>query len=297
LVLIGDKMDKLRIASRGSKLALCQCNMVSEILKEHGVESEIIVVKTKGDKDQVSPLTKIGGDGLFVKEIERCLLNNEADIAVHCGKDLPYKLLPGLMIGGVPIAATANDCLITRRGEDLNGTPIIGTSSPRRTSECLKIFPYAKIVPIRGNIDTRLRKLKDGQYDAIIMAVAGLERMQPSMEDFDVRPFSIDEMIPAPCQGILAIECREGNHDIISLLEKITDKNARRRFEIERDIFCALNADCSVAVGVYCELKEELARVWAFYQNTRIEHTFRESELFQISDYIKKKLLGEEQNE
>lgn len=262
-------MKPIKLATRGSKLALIQANIVKTLLEQQGASAELIIVSTRGDRDQTSPLQKIGGNGLFVREIEAYLLEEKADVAVHSGKDLPYVLAEGLVIGGTPSAAAPNDCLLTRRGTGITPGAVIGSSSPRRTMECRKHHPEANYQSIRGNVDTRLNKLRQGQYDGILLAKAGLDRLGADLSDLDVRVFSTDEFIPAPCQGIIAAECRETDWDTRGLLSGITEETSWRRFLAERAMLQLLQADCSAALGAHCALAGDNAVITGFYNGRR----------------------------
>ena len=247
---------KLTLAARGSLLSRAQVELVQKLLTDQGIETEFLVVKTKGDKDRVRALKEIGGDGLFVREVERALLDGNADVAVHCGKDLPYQLADGLAIVCVPDAASAADCLIwpeNRRQEDLK---VIGSGSARRVTELQKLLPDTVFKEIRGNINTRLEKLREGQYDAIVLAKAGLERLSPDLTGLCVREFAPEEMIPAACQGILALECREDDVQTREILDRINNAAAMRRFRTERELFCRMKADCATALGVHAAYTE-----------------------------------------
>jgi len=262
-------MRKLILATRGSRLALAQANAVQMQLEKFGVTIEQKIVKTGGDKDRTSALSKIGGKGLFVKEIELQLQSGEADIAVHSGKDLPYEIMDGMTIAANPKAADPRDCLIFCQNKELPEKPIIGTGSPRRIEACRRFYPEAEFREIRGNIDTRIRRLTDGEYDAILLAKAGIDRLGLSMEGLVCRVFETEEFIPAACQGILAVECRSEDEEVVALLNRISDPEARLRFELERQIFCELQADCSVAVGAHAEILDGQVRLSAMYQGKR----------------------------
>lgn len=266
-------MMQIILATRGSKLALVQANLVKSALEQLGAEVTLLEVKTKGDQDQSSPINTIGGRGLFVTGIEQYLSEGKADIAVHSGKDLPYKLMPGLTVAGVPAAADARDCLLTRKNEALQETARIGTGSPRRIMECKQFYPYARYESIRGNVDTRLDKLRSGLYDGILLAKAGLDRLQADLSDFDVRIFEPDVFLPSACQGILAVECREQDAEIVRLLQKITDENAQRRFAVERYMLGLMQADCSVALGVHAMLSGDRLTVTALYDGKKAART------------------------
>lgn len=269
-------MKKLVLATRGSKLALAQAEQVKALIEDKGVKCEILIVKTKGDKDRNRSIQEIGGDGLFVREIEKALLDKRADIAVHSAKDLPYELAEGLLIAGVPKAASPTDCLIslkcdTREPADRQVSPkVIGTGSPRRICEYLAIDGNAQFKGLRGNIGTRLDKLSSGEYDAIILARAGLDRLNIDLKNYTLHEFTSDEMIPAACQGIIAIECRSGDLEIAELLADISDPDARRRFDIERSVFCRLKADCKSALGVHAEIDGERIVIKALMDEKKV---------------------------
>lgn len=286
-------MKKLRIATRGSSLALAQSETVRELLSSQGVESEPVIVKTKGDKDRASSIQEIGGDGLFVREIEKCILSGEADLAVHSAKDLPFVLAPELTIGGVPAAADPRDVLLLRRDRDPGSGMIIGTGSMRRISEYRRLDPHAGFKNIRGNITTRASKLRAGDYDGIIMAKAGIDRISLDISDLDIRIFEAEEMIPAPCQGILAVECRKDDRDMIEILSAITDKAASERFEIERKLFRLLNGNCKTAVGINAVIKGEKVTLRALFHNKRMKTSFAVDEADKRLSEIKDELLTE----
>lgn len=247
-------MKKIILATRGSVLALAQASQVKKLLeKSDDVEVGILKVTTKGDVNRTSPLSVIGGNGLFVRGIEEALLDGRADIAVHCGKDLPYELHEDLCIGGVPKAASAGDLLIAHHGALSKAHPVIGTGSPRRAAELKRRFGNAVFAEIRGNIGTRVEKLKRGDYDAIVLAAAGPERCGLDLTGLEVTALTAQECIPAACQGILAVECRKEDREVRSILSKITDAESSARFQIERYLFCRMKADCTMPVGVYTE--------------------------------------------
>ena len=266
-------MKTLKLATRAGKLALVQANHVKDLLAEQGVQAEIIKVTTKGDADRKSSLRAIGGDGLFVRGIEQVLLAGEADIAVHSSKDLPYELADGLVIGGVPKAAAAEDLLLIPKDRPLEAVraagrkPVIGTGSARRRYYCEKLDADVIFEEIRGNITTRIEKLRRGDYDAIILARAGIDRIHYDLSDYEVRHFTAAEMVPSCCQGILAVECREADEEIRALLEKISDEKTRQRFDIERTLFRSMQADCSVAAAVHAQIDEEDLTLYALLDN------------------------------
>ena len=263
-------MDVVRIATRGSLLAKAQAQMVKSALAAFGVESETVIVTTKGDLNRKDPLKEIGGNGLFVREIEKALLQNEADIAVHCGKDLPFEINQKLKIAGVLKAGDPRDCLVTIKDRTMPDDPVIGTGSPRRILEYRRFNPCVRFKDIRGNVNTRIEKLKAGEYDGIILAKAGLDRLEIRDEDLEINVFDTAFIIPAPCQGILAMQCREDDGKICDLIGKITDRDTMDRFTVERDIFCTMGADCSKAVGIYAKIDDGFLDINVMYEENRV---------------------------
>lgn len=261
--------NEIVIATRGSRLALAQTEIVRRQIESRGVSCSVLTVKTKGDKDRKSALSSIGGNGLFVREVEEVLLTEKADIAVHSAKDLPYELSGGLSVPCVMKAADSRDCLVTVKEKAFGENSVIGTGSARRKAQASRLFPSASFREIRGNVDTRLQKLLSGEYDGLILAKAGLDRLKTDLSAFDVRVFSAEEMIPAACQGILAVECRKNDTDTLNLLSQINDEESYLRFSAERVLLSLLNADCSQAVGVHSELDGDLITVSALYQEKR----------------------------
>ncbi len=244
----------IKIATRGSKLALYQANKVKDELQkkfpEHQFQIEILT--TKGDKILDQALSKIGDKGLFTKELETALLNNEADIAVHSLKDLPTKLPENLKLGAVLAGADFRDALVSVSGKklkDLDENDVIATSSLRRKAQLLKINPNFKIVDIRGNVDTRLQKMNDGYCTAMIMAAAGLIRL--GYDKVITEIISPETMIPAVSQGAIAIEMRENDEFIENLLAEINDPITLITTNAERVFLRLLEGGCQVPVGCY----------------------------------------------
>ncbi len=287
----------IRLATRGSALALRQAEMVKALLEKEGYETEIRKYTTAGDRDRIHALVRIGGRGIFVREIEKALLSEEADIAVHSGKDLPYELLDGLVIAGNPAAGDCRDCLITMKGRQLTADAIVGTGSPRRQAEYRRLFPAAQFRDIRGNITTRLRKLESGEYDAIIMALTGMERIGTDFSKYDIRTFSPSEFIPAGCQGIIAVECRREDREMLSLLEKVSDPATRLRFQIERELFCSMKVDCSMPVGIHAELEGDHVEISAMLRNSKAMRRGPVDQYRAMCEEIRDKLLSAEKPE
>lgn len=254
-----------RIGTRGSLLALWQANFIKDLLLSFSPElsPEIRIIKTTGDRNLESPLSEIGGKGVFVKEIEEALLSGEADIAVHSMKDLPAVLPDGLVIGAVAPRHDPRDALLSKGNlklGDLSKGMRIGTGSLRRGAQILNLIPGLSIVPIRGNVDTRIRKLRVGEeYDAILLAAAGLGRMGLLAEASDVIP--ADVMVPAPGQGIIAVECREGDGETRELISAINDAGTWTAGSAERAFLRKLGGDCNIPAGCYAELEGDRIKV------------------------------------
>jgi hydroxymethylbilane synthase len=246
---------KIRIPTRKSKLALAQARLVAdEIIKNFpNAQVELVKISTTGDLILHKPLTAIGGKGVFVSEIERALLDGQIDLAVHSAKDLPLRLEKGLGISSVLKRGNYRDILITQKSEQIKNEPdfVVGTGSLRRRLSLKKLYPNVSFGDIRGNVDTRLEKLSRGEYDAIVLAAAGLERLGlDSNEKFDYTYFDYTEFLPAPCQGIIAVESRE-NDFAAEVARKINDKNTFLCFETEREVLRLLDADCGMPVGAF----------------------------------------------
>ena len=251
---------KLRIGSRGSRLAVVQAETVAALLraKNSALEIEFRRIATTGDRDQHASLAAIGGKGVFVKEIEDALLRREIDLAVHSLKDVPQSLPPGLRLGPPPAREDSRDAVVSRFGELLRELPrgsTIGTSSPRRSAQIQNRYRKRdyRIAPLRGNVDTRLRKVKEGEYDAIVVAAAGLKRLGFEGEITDI--LEPDEMLPAPCQGCLGLELREDDGAVLALLETIRNADADATSRAERAFLQALGGDCLVPVGAHAALE------------------------------------------
>lgn len=247
---------KIIVGTRGSKLAVTQTNWVIKKLKAYHplVEFEVKVIKTKGDIDQQTALDKMGDKGIFTSAIEDELMEGSIDMAVHSMKDMPSILPQGLCFGAVPVREDARDALVLKEGyaslEDLPNGAIIGTGSKRRGYQIHVLRPDLKIVPIRGNIDTRLRKLKEENMDGIILAAAGLNRL--GLQEHISLCFPIDDFIPAPCQGILGIEVRKDNESVLKMLETIADSITTIQYQAERAFMKSIDGGCQLPIGAYC---------------------------------------------
>jgi hydroxymethylbilane synthase len=249
----------IRIGTRGSKLALAQTELVAARLQEEYPEWTIenVILHTEGDRRLDQPLLEFGGKGVFVTEFEEALTQGRIDLAVHSSKDLPMELAEGLTIAGVLPRADARDVLVTRKGKVHSDSLVIGTGSLRRQCQLKELYPNAECISIRGNVPTRLQKVRDGVCDGVVLAAAGLERLGLLEEpDFDYHFFDFDEMIPAGGQGIIAVEGRVQD-EISTMMESISDRDAETELEAERAILKYLNAGCHEAVGVFSKVRHE----------------------------------------
>lgn len=249
---------KIRIGTRQSRLAMAQTNIVRDLISSAipNIEIEIVPIATRGDRIKDVPLSQIGGRGVFAGELEKALQNGKIDIAVHSAKDLPVRLGEGLEISGTPARGNPVDVILNRKGEmpDIMARPVIGTGSMRRRAFAGKHYPNAVFKDIRGNIDTRIQKLLDGQYDGIILAAAGLERLGIyESNDYDVMEFDCGDFLPAPCQGIIAVESRAGS-EISQAMRKISCIDTFICFEAERQVLRLLDFGCSSPVGAYSQI-------------------------------------------
>jgi hydroxymethylbilane synthase len=263
-------LQELRLGTRGSALALWQANAVARRIAESGgPPCRIVVIKTSGDRLQEAPLSEVGGKRLFVKEIEDALLNREIDLAVHSSKDMPAILPDGLTVAAAlpredPLDAVVlprraegtgqsseHDSVVLTTIDDLLGvlgqSPRIGTSSVRRIAQLTRLFPGARFLPVRGNLDTRLRKLDQGGYDAIVLAAAGLRRLGFASRISFALP--VTACVPAPGQGIVAIEIRDGDEAARAAVAPIDDAAANAALTAERAIVAALGGGCQTPIG------------------------------------------------
>ena len=251
---IGNYLDGhiLRIGTRKSPLALAQTKIVIEAIRKVNpkILCQVVEISTKGDKNQKKSLTEFGGKGAFTGELERALIEEKIDIAIHSGKDLPIELGEGLEILAVPEREEANDVLVTRKGYKLCKDSIVGTGSVRRADQ----IPY-QTKDIRGNVETRLRKMEEGEYDGVVLALAGLKRLgMDNMDKYSYRILGLQESYPAPCQGIIAIEGKKDSR-FLSLLESINHRETWYSYQAERAIVTKLGLGCHFPIGVYSYLE------------------------------------------
>ncbi len=260
----------LTIGSRGSQLALWQANWVKRKLEALGETCRIEIIKTTGDKITDVPLAKVGTKGLFTKEIEEALLDSRIDLAVHSLKDLPTELPGGLVISAIPAREDPRDALVGAKLNELAKGAKVGTSSLRRVAQLRAVRPDLAIESVRGNVDTRLRKLGEGQYDALVMAAAGLRRLGWEARIAEYIP--IDVMCPAVGQGALAIETREAG-DSARSCGRLDDAAARLTVEAERAVLATLGGGCQVPIGAYGQIagdRLELVAIVASPDGTRL---------------------------
>ena len=250
-------MGKLRIGSRGSQLALWQANHVAGLLSDRGHPVEIEIIKTTGDKILDVALAKVGTKGMFTKEIEEALADNRVDLAVHSLKDVPTELQPEFTLAAIMKREDPRDAFISvkySKLEDLPRKARVGTSSLRRQCQLKAIRPDLEIYPLRGNVDTRLRKLESGEYDAIILAAAGVKRLGL---DKHVRSWIEPElMCPAVGQGALAVEARSADTEILKYLEFLNHAETRSAIECERAVLGSLGGGCQVPIGAFAEKRD-----------------------------------------
>ncbi|MEO6909075.1 MAG: hydroxymethylbilane synthase [Abditibacteriaceae bacterium] len=261
-------MKNLRLGTRGSALAITQSRHVAAMLRKQfpDIHIEEIIIRTAGDQRSIDhPKLAAGasdGKGIFTKEIEVALLNNEIDFAVHSQKDLPPEMPEGLIHAATPPRETAADSLVSKMDQKLEDLPEaarIGTSSLRRQSQLLHLLPKCNVLPLRGNIDTRLRKLDEGEYDAIVVAGAALERLNIQRGQLlDQKKF-----VPAPAQGALAIQIRADDKSAFEMFERINDATAQCEINAERAVVKALNAGCSTPLGARAVIENDHLHLWA----------------------------------
>ncbi|MFZ5979069.1 MAG: hydroxymethylbilane synthase [Candidatus Zixiibacteriota bacterium] len=248
----------VKVGTRGSFLALTQTRTVIQQLSEKNPELqfELVIINTAGDIDRVTALDKIGGAGLFTKKIEQELLAGNIDIAVHSAKDLPSVMTAGLTLGAVPVRLPGEDAWLSRDGMKLTEVPsgtVVGTGSPRRQAQLRYLRPDLEVHDIRGNVETRLRKMKEGPYQAILMARAGLARAGFSGKITEI--LDPEKFVPAPGQGALAVQIRAGDLRLRAVTAPLDDPCSRRTLTVERSLLARLQAGCSTPVGGQARLE------------------------------------------
>jgi len=297
----------LRLGTRGSQLARWQARAVATSLESHGFDVELVLIRTSGDRLQEATLADVGGKRLFVKEIEDALLGGEIDIAVHSAKDLPATLPDGLDVAGTLPREDPRDVLVLPAGlpsgdaasviARLGGHPRIGTSSVRRVAQLGAAIPGAAFLPIRGNVDTRLRKLDGGEYDALVLAAAGMRRL--GFGDRISAALSPAHCVPAPGQGIIAIEIRSDNDRCREAVGRVHDRSAGLALEAERSVVAALGGGCQLPLGALCTARADTLDLLAVVCSPdsgrvlRARHTGRADEPAAVGQLVAEQLAGQ----
>lgn len=260
---------KLTIGTRGSQLALWQANFVKDRLAEIGIEAELKIIKTQGDIIQHLRLDKLEGKGFFTKELEEELLSSQIDLAVHSHKDLPTVNPAGLIIAAVSeredpseLLIIHKDCVDIKKRLSLKHNASVGTSSNRRKAQLLSLRADLEFTDLRGNLQTRVQKLRDEKYDAIVLAKAGIARLNMDLSDFHLEEISPVEIIPAPAQGVLAIQIREADQELFDVLQKINDAEVAEMIAVERKVLNLFDGGCHAPLGSYCRKNNGKYETW-----------------------------------
>ena len=292
-------MRKIKIGTRASRLALWQAQFVADELKKFfpALEIELVKVHTTGDKILDAPLAKIGGKGLFTKELEIQMARGEIDLAVHSLKDVPTELPAGFRIAAITRRAQPFDALVSNKFSSLAELPsgaVVGSSSLRRAAQVLALRPDIKLENLRGNVETRLRKLDAGEFDAIILAAAGLERLGYAARIGEL----LTEIIPAAGQGALAIEIRADDAEIFSAVQKLNDADTCAAVTVERDFLRVIGGSCQIPVGVFAKVVGSRVEVQAVIASPDGRHVVKDSasasraEIFTLGSQLAKRLLS-----
>lgn len=258
-------MKKVIIGSRGSDLALWQAHHVKNQLENLSCEVEIKIIKTQGDQIQHLSFDKMEGKGFFTKEIEAALLDKSIDLAVHSHKDLETTSPNGLIVSAVSDRENPTDIMLIRRDATdpdrphlLKKNAVVGTSSARRRTQLLRIFSEIEVTDLRGNVPTRIQKLRDQQYDAIILAHAGVLRLKIDLSEFHIVEFDPTVFVPCPAQGVLALQIREEDSELHETLKQLNNNSIQKRIAVERKILNLLDGGCQLPLGAYCPNDNEV---------------------------------------
>lgn len=267
---MNEQKKTIRIGTRGSRLALWQAAFTQSKLLELGVDAELTIIKTRGDQIQHLGFDKMEGKGFFTKEIEEALLRGDVDMAVHSMKDLPTTQPEGLVITAVSYRANPADWLVARRDcvdvmQDfkIKADAVVGTSSARRKAQIRHFRPDVTLKDIRGNVPTRLEKLRQGDFDAILLAAAGLNRLEMDLSDFEVIQLNPKEFVPAPAQGVLAFQTNKNDFAIRKILKKLHHSDVSACTNVERKVLQLADGGCQMPLGVYC-MQDELGHFHAW---------------------------------
>ncbi len=294
----------IKIGSRGSDLALWQAHFVQAELEKLGHSVSIEIIITKGDRIQDLSFDKLEGKGFFTKEIETALLANTIDLAVHSHKDLETTNPAGLKIGAVSYRENPTDMLLIKKTVVDPNFPLslpdnakVGTSSARRKTQLLRFNPSLQVVDLRGNVPTRVNKLRSPNYDAIVLASAGVQRLKLDLSDFEVIELDPTAFVPAPAQGVLGLQIRSADTDLQQVLNELNHAEVAAQIKIERDVLRLLEGGCQLPLGVYCERKDDQWTVHtAFAENKNepaILSSYETDEPGTIAELIVKDLKGE----
>jgi hydroxymethylbilane synthase len=284
----------LRVGTRGSKLALAQTQLVIDSLNQlnYPYEFKIVSITTKGDLDNNKPLFYLDRKGIFEKEINESVVNGDVDFAIHSLKDLPTVIHPDLMIASIPKRESVSDVLISKKKKRFDQIPhgsTIGTSSLRRAVQIISLRNDLKVIPIRGNIDTRIEKTLTGNYDAIVLAEAGLKRL--GKEEYISEIFKINRFLPAPGQGALAIVCKKSSRKLIDFLQKIEHTPSRISINTERTFVSKIEGGCRFPIAAYAELSERSSKI-NFYAKIFSSDGLENIALKKIGNYDRPEELG-----
>lgn len=292
-------MHKIRIGSRGSDLALWQAEFVKGELRALGIASEITIITTQGDAIQHLSFDKMEGKGFFTKEIETALLKNEIDLAVHSHKDLETEQPEGLLVAAVSDREDPADILLVAKNKymqdqlwGLSENAVIGTSSARRKAQLRRYLPEAELKDLRGNVPTRINKLRQGEYDAIMLAKAGVDRLEIDLSDLHVEVMDPSEFVPAPAQGVLAFQIRASDKKLFDILQNLNNSSVARRITVERKVLNLLEGGCQLPLGVYCESEEKVHVAYSTnWENGASLFTYETDDLNALPEIIVEDLL------
>lgn len=298
-------MRKIRIGSRGSDLALWQANHVKRQLEALGAEVSITIIKTQGDKIQHLSFDKLEGKGFFTKEIESALLENEIDLAVHSHKDLETTPPEGLIIAAVSERENPADVLLIHPDAvdaaelwSLKKDAVVGTSSARRKSQLVAYREDVSIKDLRGNVPTRLQKLVDKEYDAILLAKAGMDRLNLDLRGMIEVVLDPEEFVPAPAQGVLALQIRESDRELYDFMQDLNDEAVQSQIALERSVLNRLQGGCQLPLGAYCPEEGRLLVAFTHdWENGADYYEFEGPHDLDLVDVVLEALLTEEEDE